>query len=180
MQIETSASIQLNELHYANIYNDADEFIEFVFLLNGGVTPSSIGGLVLYSGVTGKSVWAYTFEEGLLTFDEDDSSVGYIVWKSYLADGGPDGFALVDRCNKVIHFMSYGGSFQAKEGVAKNMVSTDIRYTQNGDAAAGYSLQRIGIGYEETQADNIWVLAQQTKSTANAFQTFGTCSEVSN
>lgn len=120
---------------------------------------------------------AYPFQQGLLTVDQDDPNVGYIVWSTALADGGPDGFALVDHCNTVVHFISYGGSFQAKEGVAENMVSTDIRYTQIGDGAAGYSLQRMGIGYKETQTDSVWVLAQQTKSMANAFQTFGTCKE---
>jgi hypothetical protein len=155
-----------------------DEFIEFVFLQNAGVSPSSIGGLVLYDGASGESVAAYTFQEGLLTVDQDDPNVGYIVWSIALADGGPYGFALVDHCNTVVHLISYGGSFQAKEGVAENIVSTDIRYTLIGDTAAGYSLQRMGIGYKETQTDNMWVLAEQTKSMANAFQTFGTCSEV--
>jgi uncharacterized protein len=165
----------INELHHANSNYDTDEFVEFVFRQNPGVSPASIGGLVLYDGVMGESTRAFTAADALLKFDENDSNIG---WSTELADSGPAGFALVDGCNTVVQFMSYGGSFQAKEGVANNMMSTDIRYKQSGDTAVGFSLQRIGIGYNQTQTDNNWVLAKQTISAPNAFQTFGTCHEV--
>jgi hypothetical protein len=62
-----------------------------------------------------------------------------------------------------------------KEGVAKDLVSTDIGYGQSGDGAAGHSLQRIGIGFEQSRDNNQWVHAKATRGKANALQTFGTC-----
>lgn len=130
-------------------------------------------------GSSGRSIQAFSLAEGLLKFDGDDADIGYIVWSTGLQDNGPAGFALVDQCNQVIQFDSYEGSLQATEGVAKNSVSKDSGYSQSGQSSELYSLQRIGIGFDDTREHNSWVLALKTKAESNRFQTFGVCSIVS-
>jgi uncharacterized protein len=167
----------LNEIHYDNIYSDADQFVEFVFQADAGISAMSIGGIVLYDGTTGKSTLAFGVADATFFFDSDDKNIGYVVWDIELEDG-LSGVALVDNCNSVLQFVSYEGSILGKEGVAEDQVSTDIGYSQSGSGAAGLSLQRIGIGFVQSRDDNKWVHTQHTRGKANALQTFGTCQPV--
>jgi hypothetical protein len=156
-----------------------DQFVEFVFRANGtGISAQSIGGIVLYDGATGYSTLAHGVADATFFDDSDDANVGYVVWDIGELPDGLSGVALVDNCNTVLQFVSYEGTFLGKEGVAKDLVSTDIGYGQSGDGAAGHSLQRIGIGFEQSRDNNQWVHAKATRGKANALQTFGTCKPV--
>ena len=146
--------------------------------MDSGISADTIGGLVLYDGATGKSTFAASVSEAHFSFDPENSNIGFILWNFASLGDGPHGFALVDKCNSVLHFMSYEGSFVATEGFAEGDVSTDIRAQESGTAGAS-SLQRIGIGFEETRDNNQWVFGKTTPGSSNMLQTFGSCEPVS-
>lgn len=167
----------MNEIHYDDLYSDQGEFVEFMFQVNAGISSTTIGGIVFYSGATGKSTFAMSVSDATVSYDSDDPNIGYIVWDVALGDG-PDGFAIVDKCNTVLQYPSYEGSLLATEGLAKDLISDDIQYSQSGNTADGYSLQRIGIGFEQSRSDKNWVLSKQTRGQPNTLQTFGECNSV--
>ena len=133
---------------------------------------------MLYDGSTGRSTFSYSAAEASLAVDPDNSNVGFIVWDVPLADGGPGGIALIDGCNNVVHFMSYEGSFMATEGLAENLVSSDIRYSESGRRTDEFSLQRIGVGFDNARVNNEWIVSKRTRGASNALQVLGECSPV--
>ena len=166
--------MQLNEIHYDDSFNDDGEFVEFVFLLDSIVSPSNIGGLVLYEEATSASREVLVTQEAVLYFDPEDPNVGFAVWETPLNDG-PFALALVDGCNSVVQFVSLEGRVTATEGVAKGMASTDIRYSEDGTATGDESLQR-----QSCQAGNqfpTWVSASRTPGASNVDQDVRSCLE---
>ena len=133
---------------------------------------------MLYDGRTGLPTISHSVAEAILTVDPDNSNVGFIVWYVQLGDGRPDGIALVDECNNVVHFISYEGSFLATEGLAENLVSSDIRYSESGYRTEQFSLQRIGIGFDNARVNNEWIVAKRTHGASNALQVLGECNPV--
>jgi uncharacterized protein len=150
-----------------------------VFQADSGISAQTIGGLIIYDGVTGLGTIAYGVANATFYVDNKNTSIGYIVWDIELIDERA-GVALVDNCNSVLQFVSYEGAFVAEDGLANGQLSTDIGYFEEGIHiwSEDFSLQRMGIGYEETKTENVWVLAEQTRSKANVFQTFGPCKAV--
>ena len=138
---------QINEFHYDNDGADAGEFVEIV--TESGL---SIDGmlLTLYNGNGGAS---YN-EIALSDFDDhgvlSDGLHYYSLFISGIQNGSPDGMALsMDPLglgvgnNSVIEFLSYEGTFDATNGVAAGMTSTDIGVSQGGGTPEGSSLQRL-------------------------------------
>src|SRR5699024_8826462 len=60
-----------------------------------------------------------------------------------LQNGEPDGLALVDASGEVVEFLSYEGQFEAADGPAEGMTSTDIGVAETSSTPQGLSLQKI-------------------------------------
>src|SRR5699024_8204785 len=58
-------------------------------------------------------------------------------------NGEPDGLALVDASGEVVEFLSYEGQFEAADGPAEGMTSTDIGVAETSSTPQGLSLQKI-------------------------------------
>ena len=85
----------------------------------------------------------------------------YVVDYAGIQNGAPDGLALSNN-GEVIEFLSYEGTFEATNGTASGMTSTDIGVAESGATAVGESLQRDLAGtFQEATAE--------TRGAANAF-----------
>jgi len=139
------ADVFVNEIHYDNASTDTGEFVEVV--AGPGFTGNlSNVSLLLYNGSDGKTYGTHL----LSTFTAGDvTSAGYRVYSKFIPDiqnGNPDGLAVVVS-GAVSQFISYGGSFNATNGSAMGMTSTDIGVKQSGNDPVGQSsLGLMGTG----------------------------------
>jgi subtilisin-like proprotein convertase family protein/endonuclease/exonuclease/phosphatase family metal-dependent hydrolase len=141
-------TIWINELHYNNTGNDTNEGLEVAG--KAGITLTNYA-LVRYEGSNGK-----TNGTTVLTGAIDYESCGFgAVWVPYPPDGlenGMEGVALVRLPTQVIHFISYGGSFTASNGVADGLVSEDVGVNEtNPPPAIGQTLYLTGSGTNFSQ-----------------------------
>jgi hypothetical protein len=161
----------MNEIHYSNKYYDAGEFIEFAFLAES-VSADNIGGVLLY-GSDGKLLFTSAFQQMILYFDEVDPGLGLAVFEYLALADDTLGIALLDSCNNLIQFVSYGGAITGTEGPAKGAVSFDIGYTQPDDSPATDSLQRQGCRNGSLQSE--WLTASNTRGKLNNLQDVRSC-----
>ena len=168
------ADMWINEFHYDNGGADAGEFVEVVvnsqfFFDNPGASLGDIT-LTLYNGNGGGS---YDIPHTLDTFTEHASVLGHRIFTKDIAgiqNGSPDGMAL-DFSGTVFEFISYEGSFNATDGPANGLASTDIGVAEDGGTAIGESLQLSGTGNES--GDFTWnAAAAETKGALNTNQSF--------
>ena len=154
----------INEFHYDNGNPDQNEFVEVV-------VPSSFTDLAnltlsLYDGATG-TVYA---THKLSTFTAGNSVAGFTIYYKDIPgiQDGPDGMAL-DYLGSTIQFLSYEGTFVAKDGPAFTTTSTDIGVSESASTSANFSLQLQGTG---TNAGNFtWAgPIQNTKGAENTDQ----------
>ncbi len=129
------STVFVNEFHYDNVGTDTGEFIEIANTLGTDLTGWSV---VLYSGATGKPYASYKLT-GSGTLSVLNLPVNGL-------QNAHDGIVLVNAAGEVVQFLSYEGSFKAATGVAAGLASTDIGVSQNGETAAGSSLQLYGSG----------------------------------
>lgn len=130
----------INEFHYDDAGPDDGEFIEVA-----GAPDFDLTGwtLVLYNGVNGR-------EYGTIALTGSTNALGLAsVDVPGLQNGSPDGFALVAPDGSVAEFLSYEGSFTARDGAADGLTSLDVGVEEGPGTSAGLSLQR--------QPDNTWV-----------------------
>ena len=145
----------INELHYDNDGGDTGEFVEVA-----GPAGLSLSGwkLIGYNGGTGL---AYDTINLSGTLPDDDNGFGVLSFAfSGLQNGAPDGVALVDNEDTVIQFLSYEGSFEANDGAADGITSTNIGVSETSSTPIGYSLQLSGSSGCE-YADFTWQSAGQ-------------------
>lgn len=147
------AMVMINEFHYDNAGADTGEFIELAGTAGADVTGWSI---VLYNG-NGGGAYSTISLAGSLSGTEGE---GYIsVDTPGIQNGGPDGIALVDADGNVVEFISYEGTFEAADGPAAGMMSTDIGVSETSSTDIGDSLQKI---------DGVWQApAANTRDAAN-------------
>lgn len=161
-------SVFINEIHYDNESTDQAEAVEIA-----GPAGTDVSGwrIVRYNGSGGAvytSPAADPSGSDVLSGTIPDNGGGFGVIAVYFAtnglqNGAPDGIALVDASDNVIQFLSYEGSFEATDGPASGMTSTDIGVSESSSAAVGTSLQLGGSGtYYE---DFVW--------NGSATETFG-------
>lgn len=135
---ESSAALRIAELHYDNAGEDADEGVEVA-----GPPGTALGGwrLVLYNGANGRA-----YDEVALSGTLPASGA---VWTATpgLQNGSPDGVALVGPAGAVAEFLSYEGAFEATDGPAFGLRSTDIGTEEASDTPRGQSLQRTAGGW---------------------------------
>ena len=140
----------VNEVHYDNAGADAGEFVEVA-----GPAGTALAGwrLVLYNGNGGA---VYDDRPLAGTVPDERAGLGAVA-VSYPADGlqnGPDGLALVDPAGAVVQFVSWEGVFNAVDGPAAGLVSTDLGVEESGATPAGHGLGLVGAG--RRRADFAW------------------------
>jgi len=149
-----SLNVWINELHYDNQGGDENEGFEVA-----GPAGTDLGAfsLQIYNGSVPPAGSIYT--SIVMTGTIDNESNGYgAVWFGFgtnlnVLRNGPDGVALVYNGSEVIQFLSYEGSFNATQGAASGMASTDIGVRENGSTSGtnvatvlDWSLQVCGTG----------------------------------
>jgi len=160
--------IFINEFHYDNTGGDLGEFVEVAGTAGIDLTDYQI---ILYNGNGGV---VYDTDALVGVIDNEGNGFGAVSLAypaNGIQNGAPDGIALYRiSTNQVIQFLSYEGVFQANNGPAQGMFSTDIVVLELGNEAAGLSLQLTGTG--QVASDFTWVgpLAQ-SPGTLNAGQT---------
>lgn len=162
------STVFINEFHYDNVKEkgkpDAGEFIE---IANTSGTSLEGWSIVLYSGAPGKpyATYALTGSSALTVLKLKENGLQN-------ADGKPDGIALVNANKQVVQFLSYEGTFTAKDGVAAGLTTTEIGVSEDGKTTpADHSLQLYGSG--KTYGDFQWNSAEAaTSGAANNKQEF--------
>jgi hypothetical protein len=135
----------INEIHYDNSGTDVGEAIEIVVetdgFLNFDIQKLSIE---LYNGSDFKKYNTYSLPQGTVGNPFTSFSI-FVMEILDIQNGDPDGIALVYE-GYLIQFISYEGSFEAADGSAQGVTSTDIGVTESGATPEGYSLQLSGVG----------------------------------
>ncbi len=87
----------------------------------------------------------------------------------------PDAIALVDAATNVVQFLSYEGIFEATEGAAIGMTSTDMGVSEASTTSIGNTLQLAGSGTNYN--DFVWGGASNVAShgNLNSFQYISSC-----
>jgi hypothetical protein len=167
----SAQNVWLNELHYDNTSTDEGEFIEIV-LENAGSYTLSDFTVTLYNGNGGSSYSSETLENFTVGNTSDNFSL-YTWLPSSIQNGEPDGIA-IDYQGTLIggQFLSYEGTFEAVDGSAAGVTSTDIGVVEGSTTLIGESLQLLGTG--AVYSDFIWQdPATETPGDLNNGQTFG-------
>ena len=171
----SAQNVWLNELHYDNESTDEGEFVEIVL---EGASSYSLSDFTinLYNGNNGSSYDSKTldqFTEGAII---DNFTIYHYTYPSNgIQNGGaePDGIA-IDYQGTLIpgQFLSYEGSFEAIDGPANGVTSTDIGVVEGSTTLIGESLQLLGTG--AVYSEFIWQEpATETPGELNNSQTFG-------
>lgn len=137
----------INEFHYDNQGADVNEFVEIIV---ENPTIYNLDSLILYLYNGGDStVYA---QKPLSFFAKGDSIEDFHIFyylfpTTTIQNGSPDGFGL-SYCKQIIaqQFISYEGTFQAKNGPAVGLNSSDIEVSETSTTSNDYSLQLNGEG----------------------------------
>lgn len=169
----------INEIHYDNTGTDVDEFIEVV-IENPSSYLLSDFSVTLYNGgdsTSYKKTTLNAFTQGSSYGNFTIFYYNYTANSSSIQNGAPDGMAL-DYQGTLIQFLSYEGSFKAKNGAASGAISTDIGVSENAEAD-GNSLQLSGTLGSNYSSFTWQAAATATMGTVNNNQTFNTSSGIS-
>ena len=159
-------SVFINEIHYDNVGGDTGEVIEVAGAAGQDLSDWSI---ILYNGSDGSSYNTIALGG---TIPNQENGFGTLFFEVTGIQNGPDAMALVDSEDQVIQFLSYEGSFAAKDGTTLGLMSTDIGVAEDSGTSVGCSLQLFGSGRE--YEDFSWT-AQPISNTCgqvNTGQTF--------
>ena len=136
----------ISEIHYDNVGDDVDEFVEVQ--LPAGTSSAGLS-LVLYNGNGGVPY-------GTIALPAAAAPAGapavVVVDVPGIQNGAPDGAVLVSG-GTVIDRISYEGSLAATSGPAAGQTLPDIGVTESSSAAVGASLSRV---YDPARADYVW------------------------
>jgi uncharacterized protein len=137
--------IRINELHYDNVSTDVNEAIEVLAPAGTDLTGWTIA---LYNGSSSqRSVYDTLTLSGIVADQGGGNGVVVVDGPGNgIQNGAPDGLALVDPDGDVVEFLSYEGSFEAADGPAAGMTSTDIGVAETGSTLGDQSLQRDDSG----------------------------------
>ncbi len=131
-------NVYVSEFHYDNDGGDTGEFIEVTGPAGADLTDWS---LVLYNGANGEAYKTISLSG---TIDNENGTEGAVSFSATgLQNGEPDGLALVNPLGEVVEFLSYEGYFDATDGPAAGMSSTDVGVSEPGNTPIGESLQLI-------------------------------------
>ncbi|MBB4659608.1 ExeM/NucH family extracellular endonuclease [Parvularcula dongshanensis] len=143
------STARINEFHYDNAGGDVGEFVEV-----RTAAGADVSGLVLelVNGNDGGVYAALTAAGASVTSDGAYDYYVFALPTNGLQNGSPDGLALSDG-GQLVEFLSYEGSFEATEGAAAGVTSTDIGVFEPGDTSVGFSLQRNEDGSWDAPRD---------------------------
>ncbi len=141
--VVASAPVFINEIHYRNAGPDRHEAVELA-----GIAGLSLAGwqLILYEGGGGR---IYHRRELHGVIPDQQGGFGTLLFtysSGELENDEPQGVALVDAGGRVVQLLSFGGTFTAAEGPARDLQSTDIGRSQGSETPLGQSLQLAGTG----------------------------------
>lgn len=158
--------VWINEVHYDNLSGDVDEGVELA-----GVAGTNLASwqLVAYNGTDGTTYTAFPALTGVIP--NQQNGFGTIWFPAVLQNGSPDGVALIAPGNIIVQFLSYEGTVLATGGPAIGQSSINMGVTEDGNTAAGSSLQLTGNGSQ--YSDFTWAAeAAHTRGLPNNGQTF--------
>jgi len=158
----------INEIHYENVGDDVNEFVEIA-----GVTGTNLTGwsLLFYNGYNRKRYNTYTFTATDIIANQSNGFGTLGVLVSGIQNGENDGIALVNAASTVIQFLSYEGTLTASNEAASGITSQDIGVSESALTATTGSLQLVGSGNDYD--DFHWVaLNTNTFGQVNSGQTF--------
>jgi len=137
-----SADLWLNELHYDNAGGDVGEGLEIAATFSIDVNLLEV---YAYNGSNGTTYDSWSGSD----FSYNDVNGGSVAWiyeQGSLQNGAPDGLAIYYD-NNLIQFLSYEGSpFEATNGPAAGVTSTDLGISEAGSTPVNTSLQLEGTG----------------------------------
>lgn len=132
--------VWINELHYDNSGLDVGEFVEVA-----GRAGENVNGwlLIAYDGNSGN---AYSRVNLRGTFSNQQNNFGVLSFNFPNLQNSNDGIALVTSSGVVMQLLSYEGVFQANNGAADGMTSTNIGVNETSATPIGFSLRLSGTG----------------------------------
>ena len=149
-----SGPLWINEVHYDDVGTDDDEFIEVA-----GPAGTRLAGwrLVLYNG-NGGAVYSDRALSGAVPDEDDGLGVVALRYPVNGVQNGPDGIALIDPSGAVVQFLSYEGVFNATDGPASGLLSTDLGagVEESNETSEGAALALAGTG--RAAADFVWTV----------------------
>lgn len=165
-----ATSVFINEIHYDNTGGDVGEFFEVAAPIGEDLTGWSVA---LYNGNDGGTYNTLDLSGKTLVEDGNYAFLAIYLPSNGLQNGSPDGLALVDNNGITVQFLSYEGTFDATNGPAIGLTSTDIGVTEPSTTPVGFSLQLSGTG--SVYSDFTWLAPDaETPDAANNSQTFST------
>ena len=135
------ASVTINEFHYDNTGGDINEFIEIVIKDPLSISPGDVD-VYLYNGSSGADYDSLSLADFVPNGILSDSYAYFSMLVPGIQNGGPDGIAVTHN-GIVLEFISYEGSFEAEDGPASGMTSTDILVSEPTSTPLNSSLQRV-------------------------------------
>ena len=164
-------NVWLNEFHYDNEGTDEGEFVEVVLEEVPGNELYDYT-VTFYNGNNGLEYDSKTLDQFIVGIIVEDFIILYY-YKEGIQNGSPDGIA-IDYQGILIpgQFLSYEGTFEALEGPATGVTSTDIGVAESSTTQIGESLQLLGSG--TVYSDFTWQEpAAETPGNLNNGQTIG-------
>lgn len=153
--------IFINEIHYDNVGNDVNEFVE-VAVSNLADIDIADFTLSLYNGSSTQRNVYNSITVDMMEVGEDDGTYTYYSWclpSNGIQNGAPDGLSL-SCTDGLVEFLSYEGTFEAASGPAMGETSTNLGVAESSATGEFASLQLI---------DGVWaVTGCNTKGAANA------------
>ncbi len=144
----------ISEFSYEDPGADQLDFVE-VYIPNPQPTSLVDYQIELYNGKNAKVYLVRTLDE----FVEYESNKGsFYVLETSLQNGSPDGIALSVE-GTLLEFLSYEGEFEAVDGTASGVVSTNVLVSEGGGDDIDQSIQWL---------DGKWSLGTKTKGFENA------------
>jgi endonuclease I len=132
----------INEFHYDNSGADRNEFIEIA-----GPSGTNLSGWSI-EAVNGSNGTVYKSINLGGSIDNEQAGYGALGFDFTSLQNGADGLVLVNDLGEVIQFISYEGTFQAANGSAAGLTSSDIGVRESSGSSSSNSLQLKGTGAE--------------------------------
>ena len=137
-----NSNVWINEFHYDNSSTDYNEGVELA-----GIAGTKLSGfhISFYNGNDSNVYKSYTIPINS-NIVNDGSGLGAIWFDISGLQNGPDGIALSSPTGELIQFISYEGSFLAKDGPATGTISKDVLVAEGASTDSSLSLQLTGVG----------------------------------
>ncbi len=160
--------VWINEFHYDNSSTDYHEGVEIA-----GLAGTNISGYLIsfYNGSDSSVYKTYTIPISSYIFN-NGSGLGALWFDIPRLQNGPDGIALSRETGELIQFISYEGSFMAKDGPAIDSISEDVLVREGAATDSSFSIQLTGEG--TSYKDFLWQAdLPRTHGKANTNQQLG-------